>query len=356
MEVKYGIIASELELSGINTIKPSKHVVLWIGDHPCNSKGSRLTDLVNGPAQQPIRDGLVSSFSFSQKPPNGYANYYEKMTRYIQILQNEACVLDSTVTALVGRDITPTKEESVFCYTDTASSRAGITPVNERLKKDRVAIIGLGGTGSYVLDLVAKTHVEEIHLFDDDKFLSHNAFRAPGAPSSDDLSRCMAKVDWFAKTYSKMRKKIFPHLSRVNESNMSELDIMTVVFLCVDSGKSREAIINYLLDRKIPLIDVGMGLDDANGALSGLVRITTCTTSSYNHVTPRIPCNDATDDEYSSNIQIADMNALGAAFAVIKWKKMRNFYQDLRYEYNTVYGISTNTVTNDELPNETKDN
>ena len=47
--------------------------------------------------------------------------------------------------------------------------------------------MGLGGTGSYVLDLVAKTPVWEIHLFDGDAFLQHNAFRSPGAPSLDEL-------------------------------------------------------------------------------------------------------------------------------------------------------------------------
>jgi hypothetical protein len=42
---------------------------------------------------------------------------------------------------------------------------------------DRV-YTGLGGTGSYILDLVSKTPVNEILLFDSDDFLQHNAFRS----------------------------------------------------------------------------------------------------------------------------------------------------------------------------------
>ena len=42
------------------------------------------------------------------------------------------------------------------------------------------------------------------------------------------------------------------------------------------------------------------------------------------------------------------MNALNAVFAVIKWKKICGFYSDFANEHHTVYGISTNTVTNDD--------
>ncbi|WP_318271316.1 ThiF family adenylyltransferase [Sphingobacterium cellulitidis] len=46
-----------------------------------------------------------------------------------------------------------------------------------KLERQKIAIIGLGGTGAYILDMVAKTPVKEIHLFDGDSFDQHNAFR-----------------------------------------------------------------------------------------------------------------------------------------------------------------------------------
>ena len=67
----------------------------------------------------------------------------------------------------------------MFKYVDTASSRVGIGAVTEKLKVGPLAIVGLGGTGSYILDLVAKTPVAEIHLFDGDKLGQHNAFPLP---------------------------------------------------------------------------------------------------------------------------------------------------------------------------------
>ena len=353
-QVAYGTLVSKSELTG-STVKPTDHTVLWIGDFPCDSKGSPLAKLGTNNVQENILEGLIATHLFSQKPKpplTGYANHHEKMTTYIRMLEGEARALDSTITAKTFLSVKLTEEESVFCYLDTFSSRAGITSINEKLKQDKIAIVGLGGTGSYVLDFVAKTPVGEIHLFDGDKFLNHNAFRSPGAPSYNDLLKNTTKVERFTEIYSHMRRKIIPHPQFIDESNISELNSMDIVFLCVDKGEPRKLIVNHLIENNIPFIDVGISLLNESDALTGSVRITTCTPSFHNHVTNRIPFGNSEDDEYSSNIQVADINALNAAFAVIKWKKMCGFYHDITNEHHTVYGIFTNTVTNDEIVNE----
>ena len=351
--IENGTLVSTLSLSGNTTITPDNHVVHWIGSHPCNSDGSLLSNLVNGQVNMPIREGLVANFSFSQKPSGGYTDYYHKITQYVSILQNEAHVIDPNVTAMTFAPVSNIDEKSVFCYVDTASSRASITSINKKLAKNSIAIIGLGGTGSYILDLIAKTPVEEIHLYDNDRFLQHNAFRSPGAPSLDDLKNNMTKVAWFTKIYSKMRKKIIPHPQLIDESNIDELNSMDVVFLCIDNGKSKQMIVNYLVKNKISFIDTGIGIIDENKMLSGLIRITTCTPTFNGHIN-RIPFSNIKDDAYSNNIQIADMNALNATLAVIKWKKMCGFYDDHTHEHHTVYGIRTNVMTSDEMENDTK--
>jgi hypothetical protein len=40
---------------------------------------------------------------------------------------------------------------------------------------------------------------------------------------------------------------------------------------------------------------------------------------------------------------------LNAVLAVIKWKKMCGFYQDLREEHHSTYSINVNQLTNDEV-------
>ena len=351
-EVVYGILISNLKMDGTSTVKPEPHTTLWAGDHPCKSDGSKMLDIVANSEKTQIRDGLVTAFTFSQKKneTGGYQDYHEKMTRYIDLLQDQARVLEPDVTAKTFALVELTEEKSVFCYMDTASSRAGITHINNKLKKDRIAIVGLGGTGAYVLDLVVKMPVEEIHLFDGDDFLSHNAFRSPGAPSIEDLKKRPTKVSWFAENYSRMRRKIIPHCQLINETNVSELKPMDFVFLCIDQNKPRHVIVNYLNENGIPFIDVGMGLDIVNNALTGTVRVTTHIPGSSDKLRERLPPSiDDEHEEYSSNIQVADMNALNAALAIIKWKKTCGFYLEKEQDNHAVYATFTNLITNEMI-------
>ncbi len=54
------------------------------------------------------------------------------------------------------------------------------------------------------------------------------------------------------------------------------------------------------------------------------------------------------NNDYSQNIQIADLNALHAALAVIKWKKLVGFYLDLEKEHFSVYASSDNNLINED--------
>jgi hypothetical protein len=56
----------------------------------------------------------------------------------------------------------------------------------------------------------------------------------------------------------------------------------------------------------------------------------------------------AGEDDYSSNIQIADLNALNATLAVIRWKKHFGFYRDLDREHHSTYTIDGNMLTNED--------
>src|SRR5215831_14926400 len=101
----------------------------------------------------------------------------------------------------------------MFKYPDTNSSRAKIEYLNRKFEGQKIAIIGMGGTGSYILDLVSKTPVEEIHIYDGDVFQLHNAFRAPGAIDGKilDENEELKKVDYYYSIYSKMHNGIIPH-------------------------------------------------------------------------------------------------------------------------------------------------
>jgi hypothetical protein len=351
-QIKYGTLVSELTLAGDVTTTPNTHVAYFAGEHPCDKSGAELHKIKHGSARQQLAPGLEIDHSFSSKPLSGrYEDYYEKMTTYVAIISSPARALDPDVTARTYPVVEPEQGESVFNYLDTASSRAGIGAITRKLEQDRVAIVGLGGTGSYVLDLVAKTPVREIHLFDGDKFLQHNAFRSPGAPSVDELRAVSEKVAYFAGLYSKMRKGVIPHAGYVDASNVEELTGMDFVFLCLDKGSAKKLIVEKLEESGTPFVDVGMGINLVDDALLGVLRVTTSTSSKRDHVSARkrIPYSDGdANNEYSRNIQIADLNALNAALAVIKWKKLRGFYLDLEKEHHSTYTLDGNALTNED--------
>ena len=162
--VKRGSLVSTLALAGDVTDRPDSHVVMFAGEYPCDRKGRELGKIRHKSCRKAICDGLVIDHSFSSKPADGYRDYHHKMTTYAAIISSHAEALDPSVTARTRRVIESDDSESVFNYMDTASSRAGITMISRKLELDKIAIIGLGGTGSYILDLVAKTPVREIHL------------------------------------------------------------------------------------------------------------------------------------------------------------------------------------------------
>lgn len=126
---------------------------------------------------------------------------------------------------------------------------------------------------------------------------------------------------------------------------------MDFVFLCLDNGAPRKLIVDKLEEFNVPFIDVGMGVYHQNGFLGGILRITTSTVEQREHAKHRIPFSDADENnDYSQNIQIADLNALNATLAVIKWKKLFHFYLDLENEHHTTYTIDGNTLTNEDKP------
>lgn len=237
-EVKRGLLVSTLNLAGQVTAKPDTHVALFAGEHPCDRHGRPLTKIVNGSSPQNLGDGLVVDHSFSSKPASGYQDYHHKMTTYADMLSSHAAAIDPTATAKTFRVVEAEDPDSVFEYLDTASSRAGIYAVSQKLALPKVAIIGLGGTGSYVFDMVAKTPVHEIHLFDGDHYLQHNAFRSPGAATLAELRAAPKKVHYLRDRYAPMRRNIVAHDFHIDASNADCLDGMAFVFLCVDRGEA----------------------------------------------------------------------------------------------------------------------
>jgi len=349
-QVKYGALLAALELSvDSKTVPPPDHTVLFSGDEfPCYADGTMIEGIrCEDKNEHPLPD-FHCRFRFSSKPPTGYRDNYSKFTQYVLVMAGPASSVDPTVTPRTFRRI-HSELSAVFNYYDTNAARSSIVNICCKLQNQKIAIIGLGGTGSYLLDFVAKTPVAEIHLFDGDGYLLHNAFRSPGAPSKDEFNQTKSKVNYHHDIYSRMHRGIVPHSEHILMENLSLLGEMSFVFLCIDKGSAKKPIVEHLIERGIPFIDTGIGVQKVDNTLIGAVRVTTVTPQMNTHVAQRIQMVDDDNDDYSTNIQIAELNALNAALAVIKWKKLLGFYHDAAEENHSILTINTGLVSNEDF-------
>jgi hypothetical protein len=148
-EVKRGILVSTLTLAGDVTTTPDNHVAYFAGDHPCRSDGIEIDQIKNPGGGKELAKGVVVNHTFSAKPSEPHPDYYAKMTTYVAILEGQARLIEPTATAKTFPVTEPGDEEdTVFNYIDSASSRAEIDLISEKLAIPKVAIVGLGGTGA----------------------------------------------------------------------------------------------------------------------------------------------------------------------------------------------------------------
>lgn len=346
--VARGTLVSTLSMSGNKTNRPDTHTIMFTGEFPCDQHGNAIEAIRNSELNAKIGK-LQVRHRFSSKPKDGYADYYEKMSTYASILAGPAAFLQPGSTPQTFQ-IVEAEEESPFVYFDNASGRAGISEITAKLSGYSAAIVGLGGTGSYLLDLLAKTPVRSIHLFDDDSFEQHSAFRAPGAPSLESLQEKPKKVDYLGSIYAQMHKGIVKRDTKITNENAQSLKVFDVVFVCVDNPAARESIVSALEDSNVTFIDTGMGVDIVDGKLIATLRTTSSLPDARESARSRnrIPIGkNRKNDPYSSNIQVAELNALNACFAIIKWKKLIGFYHDAEEELFSLYVLDGNSLINE---------
>ncbi len=134
----------------------------------------------------------------------------------------------------------------------------------------------------------------------------------------------------------------------LDASNTSLLEGVTFAFISMDAGEEKRSVIMALEAMGASFIDLGMGLELDEGSLGGIVRATASTPAMRQHVhETRVSfAGGAERNIYASNIQVADLNALNAALAVVKWKKIREFYRDLEREHHCTYTTDGNQLQN----------
>ncbi|WP_081073431.1 ThiF family adenylyltransferase [Burkholderia stagnalis] len=325
------LISAYQEANGVGQVN-GDHTVWFTGSIPHMADGLSLQNVLVADTAAQMIAGRQVFCRLSNKPdPIGdmLDNFYNKMIHYVRKLTAYARAIDGSVSASGNGDFQYRLEKSVFHYPNAAIARAGLDAYEAKLRLKKVAIVGLGGTGGYILDALAKTPVEEIHLYDGDVIEPHNAYRMPGGLTIEEAHGNFHKTDHLQKIYAVMRVGVVSHPVRIGGDNLSELDECDFVFIAVDDGPSRGLIARHLYSKRIPFIDVGIGVERLPETLElhGRARVTLVAGDAGDLVDKLPTANDAEDAVYN-NIQLVELNSLNAMLAIVRYKQYFGFYSD----------------------------
>ena len=346
-----GVIVTKLVDVDGKKVKQDDHQVFFAGSDPYQVDGTPINGLAGRPAQLALgaSPDVVVQRSFSNKPDCGYfINFFEKIQSYVGIISGPAREKYGS-TPYTFRLVEETPSQSVFKFRDTLTSRAQIVDLSSKFADDVVAVIGLGGTGSYVLDFLVKTPVKEIRGFDLDDFHMHTAYRSPGRLEESELGKRKAEV--YQSRYENFRLGLSLQPKYIDAQSEDSLRGVTFAFVCVDKGSSRAGIFDLLVAKRIPFIDVGMGLNRTRGPINGMLRATYYSVEDFQRLRDMdlAELADHPDDEYRVHIQISELNALNAALAVTKYKQLRGFYFEDESLNSLVFEVGDLKTANEQL-------
>lgn len=342
-KLQTGAIVAKLVFTDQNRVVQDDHQVFFAGSSPHNLDGSPIPNLGDRTTQLALSDAcqeVVVQRRFSNKPQatGRFQDFFEKIESYVGIISGPAIELHSA-NPLTFRVVDGIESDPIFKFRDTLTSRAEITDHAAKFHNDTIAIIGLGGTGGYVLDFLVKTPIREIRAFDLDPFYVHNAYRSPGRLDTGEFGKPKSEV--YQARYENFRNGLSITPKFLDTSCANDLDGVTFAFVCVDKGPSRAGIFDLLLSKGIPFIDVGMGLNRKRGPLNGMLRATYFSAEDGQIVRNKglAPELESEDNIYRTNIQISELNALNACLAVIRFKQLRGFYAEELPIYNLAFEI-----------------
>lgn len=345
-----GAIVSKLVAVDGEVMQQQDHQIYFAGSHPHDLKVQPISNLGGGPTSITLsaeHSDVVVQRSFSNKPKKTgkFTDHFAKIESYVGIISGPA-IEKHGVTPYTYRADKTEVTDAIFKLQDTLTSRAGIAELNVGFANEKIAIIGLGGTGAFLLDYAVKTRIPEIVGFDGDDFHVHNVYRSPGKLDEEELGR--KKADVYQARYEPFRHGLTLKPTYITNESADELTGVTFAFVCVDKGSARNEIFDLLIGLGIPFIDVGMGLKRKDGPISGMMRTTYFQPETASELKAKglAETADGPDNLYRENIQIGELNALNACIAMIRYKQLREFYRSDEESLNSLFEIADLSVIN----------
>lgn len=330
--IGHGSLICHLNRSGRDIAPPSDHTVAWIGDEvPHLRAGGQMDRLIIDQSRNTWSNGVTSICVMSRRRPEPYPNYGQKMVTYVRLIAREAVA--NWRASSPG--VIAVKDTNHLVDHETGLNRARVGHLNSLLAAENVAIIGAGGTGAHIVDLVSKSNVQQIDIYDPDHVSNHTQLRWPGIVERRIVKENTNKAEYLAALYARRtNRNIRGHPFAIDKEKLTYLNGKTMVFIAIDKGPARREILTGLADMGLNFIDCGIDLQGENGPLTASTRIIRCQAEQSPEKRLELAtiapggANAAEDNPYAQNIQTGEMNSLNAALAVIAWKQGIGFYKD----------------------------
>jgi molybdopterin-synthase adenylyltransferase len=131
----------------------------------------------------------------------------------------------------------------------------------------KVAVIGVGGTGSIIAEQLGRLGVGQIVLVDDDFVDETNLSRVLGSSKGDIGEPKVRVVKNHLNVFASGQVEAI-HDSALKQSVLAQLRHCDLLFGCVDNDRTRAALNRFGYQYLIPLIDMGVRLDARAGKVS----------------------------------------------------------------------------------------
>lgn len=176
-------------------------------------------------------------------------------------------------------DLKEAEVTSVFDRQVRAFGAAG----QQHLARLRVAIVGLGGTGSIAAQQLVHLGIHRFTLVDPDKVEETNLNRLVGAKPSDVGEPKVSVAARYLRNFLKEAEIEAIVGNVVHDAVARRLIDADLIFCCTDSHGSRSVVQQVAYQHLIPCIDLGSTITQADGRITGIF-------GRVQLLTPGLPC------------------------------------------------------------------
>ena len=244
--------------------------------------------------------------------------------------------------AQAGGDQEPQQIGRVFQFEILGENTPDIREWQDKAGGQKIGIVGLGGVGLWILDLMSKTDVGEIRIWDGDHIEGRNLVRAPGWAGQDSIGK--NKAEYFGQLYSQFRTGISIYPEYLDPSDPSDIfDGLDFVFIAIDNTGTRAALCERLEQTGVPFVDVGMGIERQHGKVRGSLQVF-FSGGDAGRWRVGIPTVVGVGEQEYHILQLADLGVLNASLAVGVWRRHIGQYGEDSKEWLVRYSVESNSL------------